>query len=216
MTKRSDEKGLAKLCFSKSQKAYELAEGESPRNRIINISRRNFIKTGGVISGALILGFFVPMRKNAAQATAGAGDPMTINAFIRIGADDFVTIIANHSEMGQGVYTSLPMLIAEELEIDLSKVRVASAPVDAAYNHTEWGMQGTGGSSSVSSEWERLRKVGATAREMLIAAAADMWKVDKATCRAESGAVTDVTGKKASYGQLAERAAKMPVPQQVQ
>ena len=141
---------------------------------------------------------------------------MTINPFIRIDTDDFITIIANHSEMGQGVYTSLPMLIAEELEIDLSKVRVEAAPVDPAYNHTEWGMQGTGGSTSVSSEWERLRKVGATAREMLIAAAADMWKVDKATCRAENGTVTDTTGKKATYGQLAERAAKMPVPQQIQ
>jgi len=88
------------------------------------------------------------------------------------------------------------MLIAEELEIDLSKVRVEAAPVDPAYNHTEWGMQGTGGSTSVSSEWERLRQVGATGREMLIAAAADMWKVDKATCRAENGTVMDTTGKK--------------------
>jgi isoquinoline 1-oxidoreductase beta subunit len=185
-------------------------------SRIINVSRRDFLKTGAVIGGGLALGFFVPLPKAAAQTTTKAGAPMAINAFIRIGTDDFVTIIANHSEMGQGVYTSLPMLVAEELEIDLSKVRVEAAPVDPAYNHTEWGRQGTGGSTSVSSEWERLRKVGATAREMLIAAAADLWKVDKATCRAENGAVIDATGKKATYGQLAERAAKMPVPQQVQ
>ena len=80
----------------------------------------------------------------------------------------------------------------------------------------EWGIiQGTGGSTSVSSEWERLRKVGATAREMLVSAAADTWKVDKATCRAENGTVIDATGKKATYGQLAERAAKMPVPQEI-
>ena len=214
MTKQSDKEGLAAVGLSRNQKGYEATDAGRTENRIINISRRNFIKTGGVISGALILGFFVPTHEAAVQATTGGG-PMTINAFIRIGTDDFVTIIANHSEMGQGVYTSLPMLVAEELEIDLSKVRVEAAPVDPAYNHTEWGMQGTGGSTSVSSEWERLRKIGATAREMLIAAAADLWKVDRATCRAENGAVTDVTGKKASYGQLAERAAKMPVPQQV-
>ena len=134
-------------------------------SRIINVSRRDFLKTGAVIGGGLALGFLVPLRKAFAQTKIRAGVPMAINAFIRIGTDDFVTIVANHSEMGQGVYTSLPMLVAEELEIDLSKVRVEAAPVDPAYNHTEWGRQGTGGSTSVSSEWERLRKVGATAEK---------------------------------------------------
>ena len=101
-----------------------------------------------------------------------------LNPFVRIASDETVTIIVNHSEMGQGVYTSLPMLLAEELECDWSKIVVEPAPVDPSYNHTQWGVQGTGGSTSVSSEWERLRKVGATVREMLIAAAADTWKVD--------------------------------------
>lgn len=138
-----------------------------------------------------------------------------LNSFIRIGTDDVVTIMVNKSEMGQGVYTSLPMLIAEELECDWSKVRVESAPVDSVYNHTSFGIQMTGGSSSISSEWERMRKIGAVAREMLVAAAADTWKVESTSCRAENGRVTHPSGKMLTYGQLAEKAATMPVPQEV-
>lgn len=138
-----------------------------------------------------------------------------MNAFISISTDGTVTIVANHSEMGQGVYTSLPMLVAEELECDWTKIRVESAPVAQEYNHTQWGLQGTGGSTSVASEWERLRKVGATAREMLIAAAAVTWKVDKKTCHAENGRVVHSSGKSLPYGQLADKAAKMPVPKDV-
>ena len=111
MTKQSDELGFAAVRLSRNQKGNEATDTGRTENHIINISRRYFIKTGGVISGALILGFLVPVHKAAAQATAGGG-PMTINPFIRIDTDDFITIIANHSEMGQGVYTSLPMLIA--------------------------------------------------------------------------------------------------------
>src|SRR5207249_147122 len=94
------------------------------------------------------------------------------NAFIRIGTDDWVTVIVNHSEMGQGVYTALPMLVAEELDADWNKVRVESAPADAAYNHTVFGIQMTGGSTSTWSEYDRLRKAGATARAMLVAVVA--------------------------------------------
>ena len=107
-----------------------------------------------------------PMRR---PASSSAFAP---NAFIRIGADETVTLVANKSEMGQGVFTALPMLICEELEADWKKVRVASAPVAPDYDHAAWGAQLTGGSSSVASEWDRLRRVGAAAREMLIAAAA--------------------------------------------
>ena len=123
--------------------------------------------------------------------------------------------MVNKSEMGQGVYTALPMLVAEELECDWAKVRVESAPVEAAYNHTSFGIQMTGGSSSVLSEWDRMRQVGAAAREMLVAAAADLWKVEKTSCRAEKGMVIHPEGKKLSYGQLAEKAAAMPVPKEV-
>ena len=161
-----------------------------------------------------------PVQKPA----QGVGSPragvleqsFALNPFIHIGADDTVTIIANHSEMGQGVYTSLPMLVAEELECDWTKIRVEAAPVDPAYNHPLWGIQATGGSTSVLSEWERLRKVGASAREMLIAAAAGTWKVDRASLRAENGKVIDSSGKSLTYGQLAEKAATVPVPQDVQ
>ena len=139
-----------------------------------------------------------------------------LNPFVRIDSDETVTIIVNHSEMGQGVYTSLPMLVAEELECDWNKVVVEPAPVDPSYNHTLWGIQGTGGSTSVQSEWERLRKVGATVREKLIAAAADTWKVDKESCQAQNGRVVHSSGKSLTYGQLADKAATMAEPKDVQ
>jgi len=118
--------------------------------------------------------------------------------------------------MGQGVYTALPMLVAEELDADWSKVRVEAAPVDPAYNHTLWGMQATGGSTSTWTEWDRLRQAGATARTMLIAAAAETWQVDPASCRAEKGQVLHPdSGRRLSYGQLAEKASGMAPPPDV-
>jgi len=154
-------------------------------------------------------------RSHVREVPTPAGTAFALNPFIRISSDDIVTIIVNHSELGQGVYTSLPMLVAEELECDWTKIRVEAAPVDAAYNHTEWGIQGTGGSTSVASEWERLRQVGARAREMLLAAAAARWKVEKASCRVEDGVVIHPSGKKLSYGQLAPIAATLPSPKDV-
>jgi isoquinoline 1-oxidoreductase beta subunit len=138
------------------------------------------------------------------------------NAFIRIDTDDTVTIIVNHSEMGQGVYTALPMLVAEELDADWDKVRFEAAPVDPVYNHTLWGMQATGGSTSTWSEWDRLRQAGAAARALLLAAAAELWQVDPATCRTEKGRVRhSASGRQLSYGQLAEKASGLPPPQNV-
>ena len=138
------------------------------------------------------------------------------NAFVRIGTDDSVTVIVNKSEMGQGVYTSLPMLLAEELEADWSKIKVESAPVDAAYNHPAFGIQMTGGSTSTASEWERFRKAGATARVMLIAAAAQNWKVDAKGLLAENGFVINpANGQRASFGSLADAAAKIEPPKDV-
>ena len=185
-------------------------------SEILNISRRDFLKTGATIGGGLILGLSLPDHHVFGQASGHSGGSSMLNAFVRISSDETITIIVNHSEMGQGVYTSLPMLVAEELECDWSKIVVEASPVDPAYNHTQWGIQGTGGSTSVSSEWERLRKVGASAREMIIAAAADMWKVDKASCRAENGKVVHSSGKSMTYGQLATKAANMPVPKEIQ
>ncbi len=147
--------------------------------------------------------------------TTGAAQTYTLNPFIRIGADGSVTLVVNKSEMGQGVYTSLPMLIAEELECDWTAVRVEPAPVAPVYNNPITGLQMTGGSMSIRTEWERLRTVGAAAREMLIGAAAERWKVDRASCRAEHGAVVHQSGKRLSYGELAERAASLPVPEPI-
>src|SRR5437016_4174304 len=126
------------------------------------------------------------------------------NAFLRIGTDERVTVIVNHSEMGQGVYTSLPMLLAEELDADWSKVSYESAPVDAKYNHPVFGMQMTGGSTSVASGFDQYRKAGAAARAMLLAAAAKRWNADPSGLRAESGAVLDGLNRKLTYGELAE------------
>lgn len=177
-------------------------------------SRREFLATAAV-SGGILLGFRVAaLGQPAAVGAAGTGD-FAPNAFIRISRQNVVTILVGKAEMGQGVYTSLPMLIAEELEVDLGKVKVAAAPVERAYGHPQFGMQFTGGSQSVGSEWDRLRRAGATAREMLITAAADTWKMDRGTLRAENGRVLGPGGRSLSYGQLVDKARTVPVPSDV-
>lgn len=183
-------------------------------NGIQNISRRDFLKAGALLGGGLILGVSLPTVALSAKLSPKAASA-SLNAFVRIGPDDTVTIIVNHSEMGQGVYTSLPMLVNEELDADWAKVKFEAAPVDAAYNHTAYGMQMTGGSSSVWSEYDRMRQMGAAAREMLVGAAASQWNVDPSTCRAEKGNVIHTSGKKLSYGKLAKKAAALPVPKDV-
>lgn len=185
-------------------------------NDILNVSRRDFLKTGITVGGGLVLGFSLSRHNLLSEAATPSTGSFVPNAFIRISKDDIVTIIVNKSEMGQGVYTSLPMLVAEELEVDWSKIRIEPAPVDPAYNHTQWGIQGTGGSTSVWSEWERLRKAGATAKAMLLKAGSEIWKVDPASCRAEKGFVIhNATQRRLSYGQLVEKAARMEPPKEV-
>ncbi len=182
-------------------------------SEIRKVTRRDFLKTGALAGGGLLLAFHLPSL-DAAMAAVSHQAPFIPNAFIRVGHDGTVTFIVNHSEMGQGVYTSLPMIMAEELECDWNRVMVEAAPVAAVYNNPAFGMQGTGGSTSVRMEWDRLAKAGATAREMLIAAAAQEWKVSPAGCRAENGRVI-CKGRSIDYGRLAARAAKMPVPEEV-
>ena len=181
---------------------------------IANMSRRAFLKTGAVLGGGLILGVHLPL--GTARGLEPPRETFSPNAFIRIGSDDSVTVIVNKSEMGQGVYTALPMIVAEELEVDPAVIRVEPAPVDPAYNHALWGIQVTGGSTSVRTEWERLARGGAAARGMLIAAAAETWKVKQADCRAENGFVLHTaSGRRLSYGSLAERAARLEPPKEV-
>jgi isoquinoline 1-oxidoreductase beta subunit len=180
-------------------------------NEIINVSRRDFLRTGLFAGGGLILGLHLPSL--AAEKKNGR---FALNAFVHIGTDDSVTVIVNHSEMGQGPYTSVPMLVAEELDADWAKVRFEAAPVAAVYNHSVYGIQMTGGSSSTWSEWERVRKAGATARAMLIAAAAADWNVEPKSCGTEPGHVVHAaSGKRIAYGRVAEKAADLKPPENV-
>jgi len=179
------------------------------------IARREFLKFSVAASGGLLVGFYFPGAGMQASAQESANS-FTPNAFVRIGTDEQVTVIVNHSEMGQGVFTSLPMLLAEELDADWSKVGFESAPVDPKYNHPAFGMQVTGGSSSVWSGLEQFRQAGAAARAMLVAAAAQRWNTDPSSCRTESGAVFDSSNRKLTYGQLVADAAKLSPPEHVQ
>jgi len=180
-----------------------------------SVSRRDFLKAGAVASTGLVIACFLPvgLRRAAAQP-ANASAPINPNAFIHIAPDNSVTILLKHSEMGQGVWTSIPMVIAEELACDLANVRVEHAPAAPAYAHTAFGMQMTGGSTSTWESFDQLRNAGAMARAMLVSAAAQKWKKAETDCRAEKGFV--ICGdQKASYGELADAAAKLPAPLQV-
>ena len=182
---------------------------------IVNVSRRDFLKASAALGGGLIIEFYLPERWWRAEAMPAADAPFEPNAFLRIAPDDSITVLAKHSEMGQGVYTSLAMVVAEELEADWRSVRVEAAPAHPDYAHSQWGMQGTGGSTSSLESFEQMRRAGATAKAMLIAAAAETWQIAPETLRAENGRVVHESGKTLTYGQLAERAASMPVPQDV-
>jgi len=180
------------------------------------MNRREFVRTGAAVGGGLLVSLCVPLPLKAREAATADQKEFAVNAFVRIGTDETVTVISAHSEMGQGIYTSLPMLLNEELEADWSKVRVEAAPVDAVYNHPIFGMQMTGGSTTSPAEWERYRKMGAVARIMLVQAAADQWKVEPSTLRVEKGVVIhSATGRRATYGSLANAAAKLKPPADV-
>ncbi len=168
----------------------------------LTVDRREFLKTSAVAGAGLVIGFYLPARGEA--ATTG----FQPNAWLQIAPDDKVTVWVAKSEMGQGVRTSLPQIVAEELEADWSKIRIEPALFDKKY-----GNQGTGGSTSVRTSMETLRKAGASAREMLRSAAAQQWNVPVAECNAEYGSIVHSSGKRASYGSLAEAASKLPVPE---
>src|SRR2546426_7341007 len=171
------------------------------------ITRREFVQTGT----GLVIAFYLPRRLAPAPRPAEA--PFAPNAWVRVGTDGIVTLTVDKSEMGQGSQTGLAMILAEELEADWSTVRLGPVPE----NPVGWSRtMRTGGSNAIRSSWEPLRRAGATAREMLIAAAAEAWNVDRTTCRAENGAVIHgPTGRRLPYGKLATRAAKLAVPSDV-
>ena len=181
-------------------------------------TRRDFLKVWTAFSSGLVIGFHLSFtgRLEAAETADPSEQVFKPNAFLRIGADGRVTVIVGKAEMGQGVYTSLPMIIAEELEAEWESIRVESAPVDSAYNHTAFGSQMTGGSSSVWSSYDQLRRAGALAKMMLIAAAAETWKVSPASCVVRKGLVVhEETERWLSFGQLANRAARLAPPSEV-
>src|SRR6476619_1390375 len=179
------------------------------------LSRRSFLRASAALGGGLLVAFSLPMLTRMGQAAAA--EDFAPNGFIRIDRDGRVTIIVCQVEMGQGTFTSCPMLGAEELEVDLSQVQTEQAPPsEALYRNQLIGMQMTGGSTSIRAFYEPLRRAGATAREMLVAAAAATWSVDAITCRAEKGSMIHTpTGRRLNYGALADKAATMPVPKDV-
>ena len=181
-------------------------------NAIENPSRRNFLQDSIAAGGVLLLGFCLPGPIGAAADQSGKPAGFRPNAFLRIGKDNVVTVIVGSSEMGQGVLTSLPQIVAEELDADWSKVRWEQSPAHSDYNRPGMQIMITGGSSSVRSNWEVLRKAGASARAMLVAAAAQAWKVDPSTLRTDSSMVIGPGGKHLTYAELADKAAAIPVP----
>ncbi len=180
------------------------------------IGRRAFLGRAVGAGGALLLALTLPAcgRRGSGASPVGSSAGQ-LNAWLRIASDDSITIIVDRSEMGQGVYTALPMLLAEELEVGLERVRIEAAPVGDAYVNPGNGGQITGTSNSVQDAWEKLRLAGARARHLLIAAAALRWNVDSGSCRAENGRVLDAQGHAATFGELAALAATLPVPQDV-
>ncbi len=178
-------------------------------------NRRDFLKTSAAVSGGLVIAFTVPGAKRFALAKTATGvAPFVPNAFLRIGTDDSITVLSAHSEMGQGIWTTLPMLIADELDADWSKIRVEHAPASPVYAHTGFGIQATGGSTTTWSEFQRYREAGATARALLVEAAALRFGVPASACRTENGAVI-AGNNRATYGELADAAAKLPAPETV-
>jgi isoquinoline 1-oxidoreductase beta subunit len=183
-------------------------------NAVQNESRRDFLKTSA-ISGGLVVAFMMPGAKRFALAQAPAVEAQAAagfsQAFLRIASDDSITVLSAHSEMGQGIWTTLPMLIAEELDADWSRIRVEHAPAAAVYNSPVFGMQGTGGSTTTSSEFERYRQAGAAARAMLMQAAAERFGVPVSAVSTDNG-VAIAGDQRARYGELADAAGKLAPP----
>ena len=185
---------------------------------VVLLNRREFLELGLIAAGGLTLGVSLDSRATEPAHVAGATDAFAPNAFVRIGSDNTVTVIVKHIEFGQGTYTGLPTLVAEELDADWAQIRVEAAPADASrYNNLNWGpVQGTGGSSSLNNSWQQLREAGATARAMLVAAASTKWQVPGEEIAVARGVLTHApSGRTASFGELAALAASQPLPHAV-
>ncbi len=199
-------------------------DGSSKHPPAVNVSRRDFLKAGLTASVGLTLGVSLPALAEVGEAGPGlAGKDkldaaLAPNAFVRIGTDDRVTVIAKHLEMGQGAHTGLATLVAEELDASWSQVDIVAAPADATrYNNLLWGpAQGTGGSTAIANAYEQMRRAGAAARAMLVQAAAERWQVPEDQIRVRDGVLSDATGgRRLRFGEVAEAAAELWVPDTV-
>ena len=177
--------------------------------KALALTRREFVEVGAAAGAGLVLGFYLPPSRAASPAS---GAPFAPNAFLEIERNGTITISVIRSEMGQGVLTTMPMLVAEELEADWTAIRIKQALANPLYGQE----QSTNASRSTRESWSTLRNAGATAREMLVAAAAQAWGVEPASCHARNGVVVHAaTGRRLSYGALSAAAARLPVPRDV-
>src|SRR6202047_4162027 len=166
------------------------------------VSRRAFVATGVAAGAGLVIGFYLP------RGTGSQKESFSPNAYLRITPDNRVTIVVARSEMGQGIRTALPMILAEELEADWKQIEIEQAGAS-----TLFGDQTTGGSASIRTTWDPMRKAGAAAREMLISAAALTWGVPRSACAADNGSIVHTSSKRRlSYGDLVSKAATLPIP----
>src|SRR5215470_9231508 len=195
----------------RAMKAIEAAG--SREHRSMPVDRRQFLITASVAAGGLLLKCAVPSTEVSAADAPEGTKVVPLNAWLKVGTDDSVTIIVSQAEMGQGIRTTLPAVIVEELGADWSRVRLEDSPTDPAYRNPRINWQFTGNSESTPSFFELMRQVGASAREMLIGAAAQKWMVDPGTCRTESGKVVHKNSRRsARFGDLVEAAAKITPP----
>src|SRR5580692_2873735 len=177
------------------------------------LNRREFLGQAAAGGAGLVIALSLPACGGASRPGKVAG--AQLNAWLKIAGDNSITVLVDRSEMGQGVYTALPMLLAEELEVGLTAIRIVAAPAGDAYVNAGNGGQITSTSNSVSDAWERLRTAGAQARTLLIAAAAEKWRIAPERCRANRGRIENDRGQSFSYGQLVQAAAKLKVPKDI-
>lgn len=180
-----------------------------------DVTRRGFLSGSLVAGGGLLLALASGRTLRAASVGPNAALDFAPHAFLRIGTDGTITLLAKHDEMGQGIHTGLAIVLCEELEVDVSDVDVVCAPADRAFAHATFGVQVTGGSTSTWTSFDQMRRVGATARTMLVAAAARRWRTDAASLTARDGRVHRADGASMSYGELAEFAGRLEVPADV-
>jgi isoquinoline 1-oxidoreductase beta subunit len=180
----------------------------------MSLARRDFLKNTAILSSGLVIALCLP-GCGKQPAASGEHKVLDLNAWLKVGTDNTITFLCDRSEMGQGVYTSLTMLIAEELGVSLERIQVQFAPAGTAYTNNLLGTQITGGSSSIRDAWEKLRTAGAQARVMLVSAAANDWGVSAQSCRVDNGTIVSPHGKKFTFGEVADAASKLPVPERV-